>query len=83
VIRVTGRGEIQQTAEQDVLLELNVRVHEAARRFEGAEPGRDLWDFMCECGAFECRVPVSLTLRAYEELRETDRAVLAPGHEKL
>ena len=68
-------------AKRNVLLELNVRVHEAARRFEGAEPGRDLWDFTSECGSPECRVPVSLTLAEYESLREAERPVLAEGHE--
>ena len=80
---VTGRGDIGKRAELDVLLELNVRVHEAARRFEGSEPGRDLWDFTCECGASYCRLPVSLTLAGYEGLRAAGRLVLAPGHEKV
>jgi hypothetical protein len=80
--RVTDRGDGRQLAKQDVLLELNLRVHEAARRFEGIEPERDPWDFMCECGASDCRIPVSLTLADYEALRAADRPVLAAGHEK-
>jgi hypothetical protein len=70
-------------AKRNVLLELNVRVHEAARRFEGAEPGRDPWDFTCECGATECRLPVSLTLADYESLRAAGRPLLAKGHETV
>jgi hypothetical protein len=81
VKRVTGRGEKQVDAERDVLLELNARVHEAARRFEGVEPGRDPWDFTCECGVPDCRAQVSLTLAEYEALRAGDRLVVAPGHQ--
>lgn len=78
---VTGSGDNQGSAdEQDVLFEVNAHVHEAARRFEGVEPGADRWDFTCECGAPGCRVSVSLTLAEYEALRKEHRRVLAPGH---
>jgi hypothetical protein len=79
---VTGRDENQPREERDVLLELNARVHEAARRFEGIEPERNLWEFTCECGAPDCREPVSLTLAEYEAARAEGRRVLAPGHEE-
>lgn len=79
---MTDRGAEQPLAKQGVLFELNARVHEAARRFEGIEPERDPWDFTCECGAPDCRVPVSLTLADYEALRVADRPVLAPEHEQ-
>jgi hypothetical protein len=79
---VTGRGDKQEPDEQDVLLEVNAHVHEAARRFEGIAPGEDRWDFTCECGATGCRVTVSLRLAEYEALRVEGRPVLAPGHEK-
>ena len=75
-----GRDE-QEADKQDVLLEVNAHVHEAARRFEGVEPGADRWDFTCECGAAACRSTVSLTLAEYEGLRESGGPVLAPGHE--
>ncbi len=78
---MTGSGENQESVdEQDVLLEVNAHVHEAARRFEGTEPGPDRWDFTCECGAPDCRVTVSLTTAEYEALRTADQHVLAPGH---
>jgi hypothetical protein len=80
---MTNGGAATGLAKQNVLLELNARVHEAARRFEGLEPERDPWDFTCECGAPECRVPVSLTLAEYEALREAARPVLAPGHSNI
>ena len=79
---MTGRGQKQERAERDVLPELNAHVHEAARRFAGTEPGRDFWDFTCECGAPDCRAPVSLRLDEYDALRAADRPVLAPGHAK-
>jgi len=78
---VTGRDEKQESVERDLLLEVNAHVHEAARRFEGVEPGADSWDFTCECGAPACRFTVSLTLAEYEALRAAGRPVLAPGHE--
>ena len=78
---VTGSGENEESVdEQDVLLEVNAHVHEAARRFEGIEPGPDRWDFTCECGATDCRLTVSLTTAEYEALRRAGEHVLAPGH---
>ena len=79
---MSGRGKKDRAGEQDVLLEVNAHVHEAARRFEGLAPGDDRWDFTCECGSQRCRVAVSLTLAAYEALRASGKPVLAPGHEK-
>ena len=72
----------EQRAKQDVLLELNSRVHDAAKRFEESDSEQNLWDFTCECGAPECRTPVSMTLVQYEELRAGERPVLADGHEE-
>jgi len=81
VRNVADLAEEQQRAKQDVLLDLNGRVHDAARQFEGAEPGLDLWDFTCECGAPDCRAPVSLTLAQYEALRGAEQPLLADGHD--
>jgi hypothetical protein len=74
-------GDEERSAKQSILLELNGRVHEAAKLFESADTDRDLWDFTCECGASDCRVSVSLTLDEYEALREGGEPVLAGGHE--
>jgi hypothetical protein len=71
----------EQRAKQNVLLELNSRVHAAARRFEEPDSEQNLWDFTCECGAPDCRVAVSLTLVQYETLRAAEQPVLADGHE--
>jgi len=78
---VTGRREKREAEPQDVLLEVNAHVHEAARRFEGIEPAQDRWDFTCECGRRDCRETVSLTLADYESLRAAGRPLLAPGHQ--
>jgi hypothetical protein len=77
---VTGRREEQEADKQDVLHEVNAHVHEAAKRFEGVEPGQDRWDFTCECGAPDCRATVSVTLADYEALRAAGRPVIVSGH---
>jgi hypothetical protein len=82
VKRVTGRGDKRKGAELDLLHEVNAHVHEAAKRFAGTEPDPEIWEFTCECGAADCRVPVPITLAEYEALRAADRPVLAHGHEK-
>lgn len=83
VMHMSDRRKEQDPAEQDILHEVNAHVHEAARRFEGTGPERDRWEFTCECGAPDCRVPVSLTLAEYEALGAAGRPVLAPGHSKV
>jgi hypothetical protein len=80
---VADRRDHDEHAEQSLLLELNTRVHEAAKRFEGLESERESWEFTCECGASDCRVVVSLTLAEYEALRAAGGPVLAAGHEKV
>jgi hypothetical protein len=79
---MTGRDTKQKPAELDLLTEVNAHVHEAARRFEGVEPGPDRWEFRCECGATDCRETVSLTLADYETQRAGRQSVLAPGHRR-
>jgi len=81
-MRMSDRRETQDPDEQDILHEVNAHVHEAARRLEGAGAEQDVWEFTCECGASDCRVPVSLTLAEHDALRAAGRPVLAPGHEK-
>jgi hypothetical protein len=79
---VTGRDEKQDLAGEDILLEVNAHVHEAATRFERSGPAHDHWAFTCECGSPGCRATASLTLAEYESLRAAGRPVLADGHEK-
>lgn len=76
---MSDRREKRDLAEQDILHEVNAHVHEAARRFEGTGPEHDHWEFTCECGAPDCRVPVFLTLAEYDALVATGRPILAPG----
>jgi hypothetical protein len=73
----------EKQTEQDVLHEVNAHVHEAAKRFEGMGPSQENWEFTCECGARDCRVPVSLTLAEYETLRAAGSPVLASGHPRV
>jgi hypothetical protein len=73
--------ELVRRQKQEILLELNARVHDAAKRFEGSDPEHHLWDFTCECGAPHCRASVTVTLAEYEVLRAADHPVLAEGHE--
>ena len=80
---MTGGGERRDSVERDLLPEVNAHVHEAARRFEGVEPGHERWEFTCECGAPECRARVPLTLAEFEELRAAGRPVLAAGHNRV
>lgn len=77
---MTGRDKKEEPGDLDLLSEVNAHVHEAARRFEGVDPGPDRWEFRCECG--ECRETVSLTLAEYESRRAERRPVLAPGHRR-
>ncbi len=80
---MADRRDHDEHAAQSLLLELNTRVHEAAKRFEGLESERASWEFACECGAPDCRVAVSLTLAEYEALRLAGRPALAAGHETV
>jgi len=73
-------GERQCLARRGALTEVNARIREAAGRLD-ADSLEPTWEFMCECGTPDCRTHVSLTLAAYEELRDADRPVLADGHD--
>lgn len=50
-------------------------------RVRGSGYEEQEWEFLCECGKESCYEPVFLTVEAYVELRESDKAVLAEGHE--
>ena len=54
--------------------EVNRQVGMAVKRFDRAELDEETWDFLCECGADQCKEWVMLTLPQYE-------TILAPGHE--
>lgn len=79
---MTGRDEEQEAVERDLLSEVNAHVHEAARRFEGVEPGPDRWEFRCECSDTACRETVTMTLEEYEARRASGQPLTAPGHRR-
>jgi hypothetical protein len=53
----------------------------AVRRFDLSGHGHDMWDFLCECGAEDCKQWVTLPVSEHEERRRTGAPILAPGHE--
>jgi hypothetical protein len=61
--------------------EVNRQVRMAVKRFDRAELDEETWDFLCECGADQCREWVTLTLPEYESLLQAEEPILAPGHE--
>jgi hypothetical protein len=38
------------------------------------------WEFVCECGDRTCTERVGLALALYDDLKDADVALLAPGH---
>ena len=75
---------IEQTGEERGRLTRSRGVREAndhiaararALRFVSRVP------MLCECADPGCRSVVLIALEAYHQLRQTDRLVLAPGHE--
>ncbi len=62
----------------DLLAEVNARISEYAT---GADASGVSWEFVCECGVVGCRERILLPLSRYEEHRQSDRPILAEGHE--
>ena len=60
--------------------ETNRNIRMAVKRFDLSERGTETWDFLCECGDDGCQEWITLTLVAYEELRQKEEPILAPGH---
>ena len=61
--------------------EVNRQVRMAVKRFDRAELDEETWDFLCECGADQCKEWVTLTLPQYETMLQAEEPILAPGHE--
>jgi hypothetical protein len=62
--------------------EVNRQVRMAVKRFDqAADVDEETWDFLCECGAGQCKEWVTLTLPQYERLLQAEEPILAPGHE--
>jgi hypothetical protein len=63
-----------------LLLEVNSNIGAEAEDLPAEERETRSWEFVCECGAGDCREQVRLTLAGYEQLRATDGFVLAGTH---
>jgi hypothetical protein len=52
----------------------------AVKRFDLPEREEDTWDFLCECGAAECKEWVTMAVSEYTQLQRRRIPILAPGH---
>lgn len=60
----------------DAQAEANRRIRDLVSRM-----GEDLdWEFVCECGESECAEAVPLPTTVYDDLRQLNLVLLAPGH---
>jgi hypothetical protein len=62
----------------ELLGEVNRSIRELADRVDPQDSSA--WEFVCECGEEGCSERVSLALACYDELRDTEAVLLAPGH---
>ena len=68
--------EERKARTESAFREVNERIAENARRFDGGST-----DFICECDDPSCTERVKATLREYEEVRANGaRFLLAHGH---
>ena len=58
--------------------EVNRSIRDLAAKVDPRDSSS--WEFVCECGGEDCSERVSLPLERYDELRDADVALLAPGH---
>jgi hypothetical protein len=74
--RPTAREE--RIAQNEILFrQVNDRIEELERGWELREV-----DFVCECGDASCTAPATITLAAYEAIRQNPRRfIVLPGHE--
>jgi hypothetical protein len=70
----------QRRSRSEERAEVNRNVRMAVKRFDVPGIAKDSWDFLCECGAENCKDWVTLTLEQYEEQRQLDEPILAGGH---
>jgi hypothetical protein len=62
----------------ELLGEVNRRIRDLAAEVDPQDVSR--WEFMCECGEGGCTERVGLPLARYDELKNADGALFAPGH---
>ena len=58
--------------------EVNRNIRDLAAKLDPGDV--ELWEFICECGEDGCTERVNLPLARYDELREAEDALIAPGH---
>jgi hypothetical protein len=58
-------------------------VNDSIRKLAPDSEATETWDFFCECPDVECRARVSLTLREFDERRDSSPPVpvLASHHD--
>src|SRR5262245_40635743 len=62
----------------DLFAEVNGTIRRLAAE---TDPHNDReWEFVCECGADKCTEHLGLRLDEYDELKDADTPLLAPGH---
>jgi hypothetical protein len=60
------------------LEDVNRNIRDLAAKLDPHDA--ELWEFVCECGDAGCTERVGLPLGRFDELKESDGALLAPGH---
>jgi hypothetical protein len=62
----------------ELLGEVNRNIRDLAAEVDPQDVSS--WEFVCECGEPGCTERVGLALARYDELKNADAALLAPGH---
>ena len=72
----------ERTESSAARMDVNRNLRMAVKRFDlsGGARDQETWDFLCECGAGDCREWVTLPVSEYEVLRASHEPILAPGH---
>jgi hypothetical protein len=60
------------------LREVNQTIRDLAANLASHEVSD--WEFVCECGEHSCTETVGLALALYDDLKDADVPLLAPGH---
>jgi hypothetical protein len=60
------------------LREVNQRIRDLATDLDSHDVPD--WEFVCECGDRSCTETVGLALALYDDLKDANVALLAPGH---
>ena len=76
-----GERETRLARNEVLYREANERVAEVVEQFPEGE-AQSRVEFICECGAADCREPITATLAEYEAIRaEPTHFAVLPGHE--